>query len=164
MRIGAIAFAAAILLAGLVYASMGMDMPRGTLAYPGPGFFPTVIGVFLVATALGCLVQEIVGREPGDARPPAQPPSDHAAPRAERRLHKTFQLIALLVAYGYALKPLGFPIAIFLFSAVAIRIFGYRRVVPTLAVAAAIAVVSHVVFVVWLKVALPVGLLEALLD
>lgn len=163
MKTGAIAFAASILAAGLLYESMGMKMPRGSLAYPGPGLFPTIIGVFLIATALGCLLQEIFSRRKRTEPVAAARATDAAATPPIRQVAKTVQLMALLVGYAFALKPLGFPLAIAVFVAVAIRIFGYRKLLPTLAMAVVIAVVSYVSFVMWLKVPLPAGLLEPLL-
>lgn len=162
MKIGAVVFAGFILAVGLVYASMGMNMPRGSLAYPGPGLFPTLIGVFLVAAALGCLLQEIFGaRRAADESPAA--PGETAVQPAPRNVAKTVQLMALLAGYALVLKPAGFPLAIFVFAAVAIRIFGYRRWLPTVAIAAVIATLSYAIFVVWLKVALPLGVLEPVL-
>jgi len=70
---------------------------------------------------------------------------------------KTIQLTALMIAYIFALKPLGFPIAICIFLAIAIRIFGYRKWLPALAMAAVITVISYVSFVLWLSVPLPLG-------
>ncbi len=163
MKLGSVAFAALILAVGLVYESMGMNMPRGSLAYPGPGLFPTVIGVFLIATAIGCLLQDLVSRKKTTAPPAAASPASDGAAPAKRNVGKTVQLMLLLVAYGLLLKPLGFPLAVFTFAAVAIRIFGYRKWLPTLAMAAMIAAVSYVSFVVWLKVPLPTGILESVL-
>ena len=156
MRTGAAAFAGAVLAVGIGYAVMATNMPRGTLAYPGPGFFPVIIGAFLIATALGCLAQDLLAareRDHGGETPSA----------GTRHPAKTVQLVALLVAYLFALKPLGFPLAICAFVVCAIRIFGYRKWLPALAMAAAIAAISYVAFVVWLAVPLPLGLLEPLL-
>jgi hypothetical protein len=163
MKIGSVAFAASMLAIGVVYETMGLKMPRGNLAYPGPGLFPTIIGVFLIATALACVIQELVSRKKSPERSAPLVPRDPASAPATRHIAKTFQLMALLVAYTFALKPLGFPLAIAAFVAVAIRVFGYRKLLPTLAMAGIIAGVSYVSFVVWLKVPLPVGLLEPLL-
>lgn len=162
MNLPATVFAAAILAVGVVYEVMGMNMPRGTIAYPGPGFFPTLIGVFLIVTAAGCLIQELLARKRAPETPAPAPAS--AAPPPERRYGKTVQLLALLVGYTLALKPLGFPLAIALFVAIAIRIFGYRKSLPTAAMALVIAAASYVAFVSWLKVPLPLGLLETLLE
>ena len=155
MKIGSIAFAGLILAAGLVYEGMALYMPRGSLSYPGPGFFPVVIGVFLIVTALGCLLQEVLhGKKVENP--------DSAAP-GDRNVTKTFQLMALMIGYTLVLKPLGFLISICTFLVVAIRIFGYRRWFPALAMAAVIAGISYVSFVLWLKVPLPLGILEEVL-
>jgi putative tricarboxylic transport membrane protein len=164
VKIGSIVFAGLILAIGLVYEIMALNMPRGRLSYPGPGLFPAIIGIFLIATALGCLLQEILPRKRG-AGPSASPlpNQDSAAPR-DRIIKNTFQLMALMIGYTLALKPFGFLISICAFMVVAIRIFGYRRWVPTLAMATVISAISYVSFVLWLKVPLPLGILEAVLE
>lgn len=163
MNIGSAVFAGLMLAVGLVYESMALNMPRGTLAYPGPGLFPLIIGGFMIAMALGCLLQEIVPRMREKKQEASALPSADAADSEERNVAKTFQLTALLIGYILILKPLGFPIAICAFLVVAIRIFGYRKWLPTLAMAAIIAGISFVSFVLWLKVPLPMGILEDLL-
>ena len=86
MNIGSAVFAGLMLAVGLVYESMALNMPRGTLAYPGPGLFPLIIGVFMVAMALGCLLQEIVPRK-REKKPEASslPSADAADPRRAQR-------------------------------------------------------------------------------
>lgn len=160
MNAGSILFAAVMLVVGVVYESMALAMPRGTLAYPGPGLFPLVIGAFMIAMALGCLLQDLLPRKKA-----ADASAAKAEPAAadERNVVKTVQLIALMIGYMLALKPVGFPIAICLFLAVAIRIFGYRRWLPALAMAVVITAASYVSFVIWLSVPLPLGILEDLL-
>jgi len=165
MKIGSVVFAGLILAVGLVYEIMALNMPRGRLSYPGPGLFPIIIGVFLIATALGCLLQEILplkrrGEGPSASAPPSQ---DSAAPEV-RNVQKTFQVMALMVGYVLALKPIGFLISICAFLAVAIHIFGYHRWVFGVAMAAVIAGISYASFVLWLKVPMPMGILEAVLE
>jgi putative tricarboxylic transport membrane protein len=163
VKIGSVVFAGLILAVGLVYGLMALNMPRGRLSYPGPGLFPMVVGVFLVATALGCLLQEVLPRK-RSADPTASPlPDRDSAAPPRRSVHKTIQLIALMIGYALALKPLGFLASICVFLVVAIRIFGYRRWVPALAMAAVIAGISYVSFVLWLKVPLPLGILGEVL-
>jgi hypothetical protein len=163
VKIGSIVFAGLILAVGLVYEGMALYMPQGSLSYPGPGLFPMIVGIFLVATALGCLIQEILPWKRG-AGPSASPLSalDSAAPE-DRNEKKTVQLMALMIGYILAIKTAGFLISICLFLVVAIRIFGYRRWFPALAIAAVIAGISYVSFVLWLKVPLPMGILEEVL-
>jgi putative tricarboxylic transport membrane protein len=155
MNVGSIAFAGTILAVGVVYEAMALKMPRGTLSYPGPGFAPVVIGAFLIATALGCLVQELLPRYRGAAAA--------AAPAGDRDTAKIVQLVALMVGYVLLLKPLGFPLAVCALVAIAIRIFGYRRWARAVAMACVVSALSYVSFALWLKVPLPLGLLEPLL-
>ena len=164
MKIGSVVFAGLILAVGLVYEIMALNMPRGRLSYPGPGLFPMIIGIFLIVMALGCLLQEILPRKRTGDGPSALPlPKPNSAAPGDRNVKKTFQLMALMIGYTLALKTLGFLISICAFLVVAIRIFGYRRWVPALAMAAVIAGISYVSFVLWLKVPLPLGILEEVL-
>jgi putative tricarboxylic transport membrane protein len=164
VKIGSIVFAGLMLAIGLVYWIMALNMPRGRLSYPGPGLFPTIIGLFLVATALGCLLQEILPRKRGAGLSASPLPDQDPAATGDRIVKNTFLLMALMIGYTLALKPLGFLISICVFMVIAIRIFGYRRWVPALAMATVIAAISYVSFVLWLKVPLPLGILEAVLE
>jgi hypothetical protein len=165
VKIGSVVFAGLILAVGLVYGIMALNMPRGRLSYPGPGLFPTIVGIFLIATALGCFIQEILSGKKRSESPPASPlPDRDSAAPPRSNVQKTFQLMALMIGYTLALKPLGFLVCIGVFLIVAIRIFGYRRWVPALAMAAVIAAISYVTFVLWLKVPLPPGILEAFFE
>jgi hypothetical protein len=163
MKFGSIVFAGLMLAVGVVYETLALNMPRGTLAYPGPGLFPLIIGAFMIAMALGCLVQDLLPGKKGEVAADAPAPNEEPAAAEERDFMKTFQLIALMIGYILALKPVGFPVTICIFLALAIRIFGYRKWLPALAMAAVITVVSYVSFVIWLAVPLPMGILEDVL-
>jgi hypothetical protein len=163
MKFGSIVFAGLMLAVGVVYETMALNMPRGTLAYPGPGLFPMIIGAFMIAMALGCLVQDLLPGKKGEVAAGSPAPDAEPAAAEERDFMKTFQLIVLMIGYILALKPVGFPITICIFLALAIRIFGYRKWLPALAMAAIITAVSYVSFVIWLAVPLPMGILEDIL-
>ncbi|HEU5323216.1 MAG TPA: tripartite tricarboxylate transporter TctB family protein, partial [Methylomirabilota bacterium] len=45
--------ALALLLASGTYLTAALPLPRGTLARPGPGFFPLAVGAFACVIALG---------------------------------------------------------------------------------------------------------------
>ncbi len=123
-----------------------------------------IVGVFLVATALGCLLQEILSRKKDRARRCFAPPNQESAAPADRNVNKTFQFTALMIGYTLVLKPLGFLISICTFMVVAIRTSSATAGrVPALAMAAVIAGISYVSFVLWLKVPLPLGILEEIL-
>jgi hypothetical protein len=125
----------------------------------------------MIAMALGCLVQDLLSRRSAASAAPVAPTvpamplvGPDAVTGGERNVKKTYQLTALTAAYILLLRPLGYPICIALFLVVAIRIFGYRRWLPTVLMAALIAAASYVAYVHWLKVPLPMGFLEDLLD
>jgi hypothetical protein len=61
-------------------------------------------------------------------------------------------------------QPVGFPIALTVFLVAAIWVFGYRKWLPALGIAAALTIISYLTFVVWLKVPLPLGILTDILD
>lgn len=149
-----VGFAGFLLLVAVLYGGAALRMPRGDLGYPGPGFFPVVVGAFFVLTALGCLVQSLMA----GASSTADPGGGH------RLSAETVQLLLWLLGYAVTLEWLGFPFAIFLFTAAAARIFGWRRWLPVAGLALLLAVVSYVMFVSWLKVPLPMGILDTLLD
>lgn len=165
MNAGSAVFAVVMLLVGLVYESMALKMPRGTMAYPGPGLFPLIVGAFMIAMAAGCVLQDLLAwrRRARAAAPPGAPAATASGGSGDRAVRKTYQLTALTIAYILLLKPVGYPLCIAAFLVTAIRIFGYRRWVPTVALAVVIAALSYVSFVVWLKVPLPMGLLDEVL-
>jgi putative tricarboxylic transport membrane protein len=153
-----------VLLIGIGYEVMAWRMPRGSIAYPGPGLFPVIVGLFLILTAVGCVVQAFAGGKSLDPSAAGDKPGGEVRPVTTRSAFKAWGLLGLLVAYALFLKPLGFLIAIFLFLLASIRTFGYRRWLPSLGITAAIAAISYVSFVIWLKVPLPLGILADLLD
>ena len=161
MTLGGVLFPALMIAVGLVYEIMAIQMPRGSFAQPGPGLYPMIVGVFLIITSCGCLLRGwlTLRRAHGILPAPLQPGSE--APCTD--FVKTIQLMALMVAYVLAVPAVGFPIAIFTFLVVAIRLFGYRKWAPAAAMALIIAVVSYVSFVLWLKVPLPLGIFEDVL-
>ncbi len=163
MRILEILFSGAVVAVGVVYAGMAFWMPRGTVAYPGPGFFPLMVGAFLTLAAAACLLQACLTGRRAPAPAPAAP-SERDRPASSKRVRRAVAVLALLLAYAALLKPVGFPVAIFLFVLAAIPAFGYRRWLPTLVIATALAVVSYFTFVTWLKVPLPLGILDHFLD
>lgn len=161
MRVYQTLFAGLVLAAGIVYEVMALRMPRGRIGQPGPGFFPMIVGAVLVLTAAACLVQALASRRSDS---PASAPAGDEAPIAARQTSKTWLLLGFLVLYVLTLQPVGFPIAVIVFLMASIWAFGYRKWLPALGIAAALTVVSYLTFIVWLKVPLPLGILDDLLD
>ena len=156
-------FAGIFLAAGIVYETMAFRMPRGRIGYPGPGFFPVILGAVLILTATGCLIQALVARRTGSPAS-ASAADDESASLGHRQVRKTWLLLGFLVLYILALQPVGFPIAVTVFLLASIWVFGYRKWLPAVGIAATLTVISYLTFVMWLKVPLPLGILNDLLD
>jgi hypothetical protein len=150
-------FSGFVLLVAVGYEGMALWMPRGSLKFPGPGYYPMLVGAFLILTSLGCVIQALLTHRSPEATAPAPAASG-------RKVERTVVLVGLLAAYGLLLKPVGFPVAILLFLLAAIRVFGYRRWPVIIGIALGLTVVSYLTFVTWLKVPLPLGLVGDLLD
>ena len=52
-RRGEAAIAALLMALGLYVVWASSEMPAGSISLPGPGFFPTALGVLLILSALG---------------------------------------------------------------------------------------------------------------
>ena len=155
-------FSLFILLVAVIYEVMALRMPRGNITYPGPGFYPSMVGVFLLFTSGGFVLWTLLkGKAPMPAAGPGE--VDRVDSKTNQR-SKTLLLIALLLFYVLTLNSLGFLLAISIFMILSIRIFGYRRWLPSLGITIAIVAISYLSFVVWLKVPLPQGLLGDVLE
>jgi putative tricarboxylic transport membrane protein len=151
-----VVFTGVILVVGFVYLATAIQMPRGSIAYPGPGFYPSVVGVFLVLTAAVCFgIALLQARKDRSAAAPAAP----EAGNTKRIGTPTIQLLALLVFYAGSLPYLGFLPAIAVFLLLSMRIFGYRDWARSIVIAILVAGASYMVFVHWLSVPLPRGFL-----
>jgi putative tricarboxylic transport membrane protein len=138
----------AALAAGYLVANRGY--PLDTLATPGPGIFPLAVGMLMLALAAGQAVASVRSR-PGAVTAP------DVAVGARGRV---IALVALLVAYPLAAGVLGFFTASFGVIFVSSRLLGARDWLRPLALALGVTVAAHVIFVTWLGVPFPTGLLR----
>lgn len=158
MKFGGVLFPALMIALGLVYEIMAIRMPRGSFAQPGPGLYPMIVGVFLIIASGGCLLQGFLRLRRTHGASPAPLQTGSESPCTD--FVKTVQLMGLMVAYVLGVQTVGFPIAIFVFLIIAIRLFGYRKWLPAVAMALIVAAASYVSFILWLKVPLPLGIFE----
>ena len=140
---GLAALAAGYLVANRSYA---LD----TLATPGPGIFPLAVGVLMLALAAAQAVAS------GGSRPGAM--TVPGATVGERG--RVTAMVALLVGYPLAAGVLGFFSASFAVIFVSSRVLGARDWLRPLALALGVTVAAHLIFVTWLGVPFPTGLLR----
>ncbi|MGD9953514.1 MAG: tripartite tricarboxylate transporter TctB family protein [Burkholderiales bacterium] len=141
MRAG---FLAAVLVAAggyawIAFAELAWLSSAGRL---GPGFFPRVVGVALVALCAWSLAAELRRR------------SRERIPRHWRVTAALALLSALFVA---ALEPLGGLLAMVAYLAAALVLLNRRRTLQNVLLAALLPLALYLVFRVWLNAAVPRG-------
>jgi putative tricarboxylic transport membrane protein len=119
-----------------------------TVHGPGSGFFPFWLGLALATLSILLLASAVRRPDPGRAFLP----TGHGATR--------FVVVVLVTALFIALLPLlGMVLGTAVFLAVLLRMLEGHSWRATVAVAAGAAVANWAVFVLWLKVPFPVGVL-----
>lgn len=122
-RQGELAVAVLLFLIGLVWLAGVLDMPKGEFSVPGPGFFPTLLGVALCITSVA-LAGKVLA-----TTPPARVPIGN--------WHIWSTGIALVVL-ALVFEPLGFVPSIALFVGFFLkRLGGVRWTTCVLAATAA---------------------------
>ncbi|HEY7650634.1 MAG TPA: tripartite tricarboxylate transporter TctB family protein [Methylomirabilota bacterium] len=141
------AVALAVLVACGVYLVNGWTLTLGTIARPGPGFYPLAVGVFGAAVSIAWVVTTF-RRAPAVA-------GARAAPVIQDRW-RVGVTASLLVAFCWLLPPVGYPLAAFFFSGLLLLGLGARWK-AALVIALACAVLSYYLFAILLGVPLPRG-------
>jgi putative tricarboxylic transport membrane protein len=119
----------------------------------GPGFFPLLLGIALVALTILLLVKATLApKDPSRSLPERFFPSRSG-------LLKLLYLIGALVVYALTLHPLGYLLSTLLFLCVLFLAWDPKRPGFAIAVAVGTVLFSYVFFDLLLKVPLPKGLL-----
>ena len=142
-RTAGLAAAVLFLLIGGGQIYMSLALPRGTLAEPGPGVFPLLVGTLMCAASLDGLAHAIFDRNQLESSLLA----DAARPAA---------LVAALAAFLVLLPRVGFILPSLLLQVVTLQVFGMRGVWRRLALAAAITAAAVLLFQTLLGVQFPV--------
>jgi hypothetical protein len=144
--------AIALFLFGSLTALLSLDLPLGTLRAPGSGLFPLVLGLALMGLAL---TQAVLLRH---SAPPTSvgPASSASTDGAKRRVVLFMGAVALATAL---LAPLGYVAVAFLLMLALLRVLGFRSWYGAALIGLVSAAACEVIFVYWLKIPLPSGLL-----
>lgn len=124
---------------GLFAALYARQYDFGTPARMGPGFFPQILG--WVLAGLGVLI--------------VVPAWFRAGPKADMRLKSLLLVTAGLVVFGFTLKPLGVLLSTFVAAFVASLADEDITWVGRVAMAAGVAAITALIFVVGLGMVLP---------
>jgi putative tricarboxylic transport membrane protein len=134
-----------LVVVALVAVNEARKLRFGSLSAPGPGFVPLCLAVALALVGLVLLWRAL--REPAS-------PALVAEPGAR---WKPAVSLAALVAYTFALEPLGFVLATAALLFFFFRVLDGQRWWVALASAIAVSVLSYLVFARALHVRLPEG-------
>lgn len=156
MRLGRDGIAGLIGLAvSLLLLPQAFGMPKLPIVPVGPGFYPTIVLVFLGATSAMLLVQDMLAQRRAG---PSEADTDTAPPRAYGLVAAAFLIVA---GYIGLLPLIGFRIATALFVAVFQFVLERPRApqqwILLAAIAIATSVVTYLVFESYLLVLLPRG-------
>jgi putative tricarboxylic transport membrane protein len=150
--------AIALFVFGAITAGLALGLPLGTLRAPGSGLFPFVLGLLLMALAAGHGVQLYVSRPKRAPQTPTSAPP--VAPRRDGATQRVVLFMGVVALATALLETLGYALVSFLMMLALLQVLGIRKWRVSVPVALASAVVCYLVFVVWLKIPLPLGWLE----
>ena len=143
---------AILFLCGGGTVALSLQMPIGTFRMAGSGLFPLCLGIALMLLALlylaNIMLQKDSQRHPEEAAAPA--------PGAAGQMLLFFGASALAVL---CLNTLGYPLTAFLLMLFLLRILGLRRPVLLVILPLLAAAGSYLIFVRFLKIPLPKGLI-----
>jgi putative tricarboxylic transport membrane protein len=137
--------AAVLLLFGLLALEEARKLRFGSIAKPGPGFFPLVLAGAFSLVCVALLVNALRAR---DAEAP---------PGAPLGWPKIVGAMAALFVYALLLEAIGFVAATFALLLFFFRTLERQRWVTAVPSALVTALVTYLVFKVWLNVQLPAG-------
>lgn len=158
--LGPLAFAVAVLALGVVilFGTFGLSAGGG-YSPVGPGFFPLVVAGGLLLFGLVFLVRTTL-------RPDAYLGEKASAESAATHWPTVGLLLVVLIAYAFALDPLGYVFATALFFPAAAYVLGHRLargVVRNLVIGLVVGALIYFGFTEVLGVQLPDGLLDPFL-
>lgn len=133
-------------LLALVYLVEGLGYPRGTPAEPGPGLYPLLVGLLLMAGSLGTGLEARFRRSGETIESPRG---------AEAR--RVLSIVGVSLGYVLLLHQVGHPVAGTLVTLAVLQVMGLSRWTLKLGLALALGLGSHYLFAVLLGVPLPTG-------
>ncbi len=147
---------------GAAYLLIAARYPLETLANPGPGIFPLVVGAMVVGLAAWQTVHGVraLRHTPGGMPAPGGRAGGEGPAGAAEDGWKAAVMVALLVVYLLVVGRIGFLVCtagVVLACSKLMNAPGWRR---PLLLAAGVILFCYVVFEVWLKVPFPKGVLR----
>lgn len=142
------------------YIIYAFHYPWGSLANPGPGFLPSILGIVLLILSLNLVLRRPEGREQGN--------SEEAAAQVEgtsgwKRELKPLLTVLAVIVYIFLLPWIGYLMDSVFLMLSGIKIAGERSWLKPLVVTLGVSIFTYLLFVAWLEVPLPRGELISIL-
>jgi putative tricarboxylic transport membrane protein len=141
--VDAIAFALSI-----IYFATALGYPMGTLAQPGPGRFPVIVGALLIIASIGSFFGDWLKPTPGEVSLPKG-----------KELGRVIAIIAGAIAYVIILPYVGHVLSSMVLVFVVLQSMGLSSWLSKIGITIAVALGSYYLFDVLLQVPLPKGIL-----
>jgi hypothetical protein len=140
-----------IFLCGGITSILSLQMPIGTFRMAGSGLFPLCLGILLMILSLLFLLNRLFGKR-------AAPQSREKAATIPSNTKQVAQFLGITAAATLCLSFLGYPVFCFLIMLFLLLILGIRRPALLLGFSLATATGAYFLFVWFLKIPLPKGL------
>jgi hypothetical protein len=141
-----------VFLFGGITAILSLQMPIGTFRMAGSGLFPLCLGILLMILSLLFLLNLLFAKALAPQRPEVAAP----APGATKQMLEFLGASALAAA---GLGILGYPLTSFLLMLLLLRILGIKRPFLLITLSLVTAAASYLMFIRFLKIPLPKGLI-----
>jgi len=153
MKMDELTGAIIVFLFGGATTVLSAQIPLGTFRMAGPGLFPICLGIILMALALIHVSLHLKAARQRNIPAPKQD-FPNTFPVATKQM-----ILFLVASLGAVLciDIVGYTLSSFLLMFSLLRILGMKKWTPLLAWSLSTAVVSHLLFVQWLKIPLPKG-------
>lgn len=150
-----------ILLFGVGFLLYDIKYPLDQWANPGPGVFPLAVGAVLVVLAAWQLAQELRKPKPQRAKEDDEGSGKSITPFLQRKRGeaKPLLMIAVFIIYLLMVKWIGFFVSNFLFVIISSRLMGAKGWGKPIALSAGINLFCYFLFVAWIKLSFPKGVL-----
>lgn len=138
-----------LLLLGIAAAVESWRLVLGEVGKPGAGFFPFYLALGLALTSFALVVQSFLSR--------AVERASRSVSLDARAIGKVAWVVSGLMLYAYGFEKIGFLLSTFLVMVFLLRAVAASDWRLAIGGAAASALLSYLLFKVWLQVQLPAG-------
>lgn len=144
------------LLVGLLLVFLSIRHPIWTKYGPGEGFFPLAVGILIIGTSLILMAGQfrLFTHEVRKGRITGQ------QEKKATELFRVCSYIILIVLYGLFIESIGFLIGTVLFVILILRVVERQRLKTAVFFTLVVTITSYVLFVYFLGVRLPQGLIK----